>query len=300
MPKLGIAVFGACGFGRFHVREIIKAGCPVLAILGRTKDSVRNTAANIERDYGVKVRPYWDLQEILKNREIGAVSVCTPPELHWEHVARSLEASLHVICEKPFLRPMPGGYYGLASELFELADKKGKVLTVNTQLPALIEQLPPLEEIPKEIKIEMESGSSSMILEDMLPHALSLIIQMTSPNGRIKNLKFQERDKIRICFSYCYPNGESYIDCEIGFNPLRPRKLAFSYGAEYFQRIFTRETEQVLVSPSGKTYEVKDPLEVSISRFVNCAEGSGKPLVSREEILTNVRLYADLLVAFTR
>jgi predicted dehydrogenase len=43
------------------------------------------------------------IDELLKRDDIDVIYVATPNHLHHEHVARSLEAGKHVVCEKPFM-----------------------------------------------------------------------------------------------------------------------------------------------------------------------------------------------------
>lgn len=52
-------------------------------------------------EHGVPQR-YTDYAELLKSPAIDAVSICTPPSLHFEMVMAALQAGKHVICEKPF------------------------------------------------------------------------------------------------------------------------------------------------------------------------------------------------------
>ncbi len=44
---------------------------------------------------------YRDLGDLLGRDDIHAVSICTPPNHHCEHVIQAAEAGLHVLCEKP-------------------------------------------------------------------------------------------------------------------------------------------------------------------------------------------------------
>lgn len=46
-------------------------------------------------------RAYTDLNELLKDRRVDVVNICTPSGLHANHAIVSLESGKHVLCEKP-------------------------------------------------------------------------------------------------------------------------------------------------------------------------------------------------------
>ncbi|MHB1177725.1 MAG: Gfo/Idh/MocA family protein [Daejeonella sp.] len=50
---------------------------------------------------GPTPRFYTDLQKMLKQDDLDAVAVITPPDLHKDHTIAALEAGKHVFCEKP-------------------------------------------------------------------------------------------------------------------------------------------------------------------------------------------------------
>lgn len=61
----------------------------------------RRRDAAKQRDRHVRV--YSSLPELLDRERIDFVDICSPPSCHLEHQLRALEASCHVLCEKPFL-----------------------------------------------------------------------------------------------------------------------------------------------------------------------------------------------------
>ena len=48
-----------------------------------------------------KERCFTDYRDLLKLKEIDAVSVCTPNKAHCEITVNALKAGKHVLCEKP-------------------------------------------------------------------------------------------------------------------------------------------------------------------------------------------------------
>jgi predicted dehydrogenase len=52
-------------------------------------------------------RVYRSFADLIADREIDVVDICTPPNLHAEMIIAAMQAGKHVICEKPF-----AGYFG--------------------------------------------------------------------------------------------------------------------------------------------------------------------------------------------
>jgi UDP-N-acetyl-2-amino-2-deoxyglucuronate dehydrogenase len=45
--------------------------------------------------------PYYDIDDLLNNKSIEVISICSPNGLHANHSIKSLNAGYHVLCEKP-------------------------------------------------------------------------------------------------------------------------------------------------------------------------------------------------------
>lgn len=52
-------------------------------------------------------RVYRSFAEVIADRELDVIDICTPPNLHAEMIVAAMQAGKHVICEKPF-----AGYFG--------------------------------------------------------------------------------------------------------------------------------------------------------------------------------------------
>ncbi|UPK37725.1 Gfo/Idh/MocA family oxidoreductase [Bradyrhizobium sp. 186] len=52
-------------------------------------------------------RCYRSFAELIADRELAVIDICTPPNLHAEMIIAAMQAGKHVICEKPF-----AGYFG--------------------------------------------------------------------------------------------------------------------------------------------------------------------------------------------
>ena len=84
---------------------------------------VNETAAKETAErHGIK-NYYTDAKEMLQTEKPDVVSVCVPNCFHKEYTIMALEAGANVLCEKPLAFT-----YQDAAEMFECAEKNGKVL----------------------------------------------------------------------------------------------------------------------------------------------------------------------------
>ena len=95
--KIRVGVVGV-GIGRVHLDGYRKLGDRV-EIVGIC-DIIESRARAAADDFGVK-RTYTDYNELFAERNLDAVSVCTPNALHAEIAVAALQAGKHVLCEKP-------------------------------------------------------------------------------------------------------------------------------------------------------------------------------------------------------
>ena len=116
MKKLRTLVFGAGFVGRVHIEAIRRLGNVELCGIGiGPDDDAKKLGAELNVD---RVSP--DYRELLKDREVDAVHICTPNASHFPIAKAGLEAGKHVLCEKPLATSLAE-----ARELVELAQKTG-------------------------------------------------------------------------------------------------------------------------------------------------------------------------------
>ena len=94
--KLGIAVLGSGKAGKCHLQWYSKnKDCKIMGIYNRTKDNAAKTVKRYDTKY------FSDWKELVLNKDVDIVSICTPSYLHYEQVIFSLKNHKHVLCEKP-------------------------------------------------------------------------------------------------------------------------------------------------------------------------------------------------------
>lgn len=92
-------------------------------------DVVEERAQEAALNYGTEgAAIYVDYQELLKDKMIDVVHVCTPNDSHADITVASLEAAKHVMCEKPMAKTADD-----ARRMVEAAKRTGKKLTIGYQ-----------------------------------------------------------------------------------------------------------------------------------------------------------------------
>ncbi len=120
MGKICVGLVGSGFVAELHMhayRRVYGTNASVSAVVSRG-DHVLDFA---RRHHISKV--YRDYRELLKDKEIDVVDICTPAVLHAPMIVDAMEAGKHVICEKPFT-----GYFGQAGDPSPIGRKLSKAL----------------------------------------------------------------------------------------------------------------------------------------------------------------------------
>jgi len=92
-------------------------------------DIILEKAEKAAAQYGVEgAKVYTDYKELIADKDIEVVHVCTPNRSHSFITVDSLEAGKHVMCEKPMAKT-----YAEAKLMLEAAQRTGKKLTIGYQ-----------------------------------------------------------------------------------------------------------------------------------------------------------------------
>ncbi|OKO87895.1 oxidoreductase [Bradyrhizobium sp. NAS80.1] len=104
MTQIRVGLVG-CGFvSELHMyafRRVYGVDVEVVAVAARGDHVVE-----FARRHQI-ARVYRSFAELIADRELDVIDICTPPNLHAEMIIASMQAGKHVICEKPF-----AGYFG--------------------------------------------------------------------------------------------------------------------------------------------------------------------------------------------
>lgn len=92
-------------------------------------DIIEERAVKAAEEYGVEgAKVYTDYKELLKDKDIEVVHVCTPNRSHAFISIDAMKAGKHVMCEKPMAKT-----YKEAKEMLDTSERTGMKLTIGYQ-----------------------------------------------------------------------------------------------------------------------------------------------------------------------
>jgi len=121
MPAIGVAMVGTGFMGPVHVEALKRLSIPVRGILGSTPEKSRRAADAL----GLP-KAYDSFENVLLDKDVGAVHIATPNKLHFPMAKAALLAGKHVLCEKPLAMNSAE-----SAELVDVARRSGKAAGVN-------------------------------------------------------------------------------------------------------------------------------------------------------------------------
>ena len=116
--------FAVIGLGSFGIKRAKAIKSSKMAKLVCIFDPDEFNSKKAEKELGV---PSKSLQEILKNKEIDIISICTPNKFHKELIIDSLRNDKHIFCEKPISRN-----FQEAQDILNATKKYNKILQVGS------------------------------------------------------------------------------------------------------------------------------------------------------------------------
>ncbi len=296
---LRIAILGASGIGKYHVREFLNAGCEITSILGFSEDSSRQTAAELKKLYSVITKPYCELNKLLMGEKIQAVSICTPLKTHYDFTKKCLEANLHVLCEKPLIGDLP--VVLRTKNLLEIATQRNLVLSVNTQWTSLLPFLPTISPI-KSFEMNMQPGVKGRgMLLDHLSHPLSILISLCGYNGNIRRIEFPRisEEKTTVTFLYGCKDEGIFVKCNFSFKEQRPREISFKINNVHFKRLIGENYSQKFLF-NDQELVITDPFKLSIRKFIDLLNSKANSNPEGDNILSNAILQEKIISEYDK
>src|SRR5882757_5613676 len=148
MAKVRIGLAG-CGFvSELHMhayRRVYGVDIEVRAVAARGEHVVE-----FARRHHIPTT-YRSFREMIADRDIDVVDICTPPNLHASMIVEAMQAGKHVICEKPF-----AGYFG----------RDGDTAPIGKHVPKALMYERVCEEMDKTAAAIRATGKLFMYAED--------------------------------------------------------------------------------------------------------------------------------------
>ncbi len=122
---------------------------------------------------------YRNFSDLIADREIDVVDICTPPNLHAAMIVEAMQAGKHVICEKPF-----AGYFG----------RSGDKEPIGKHVPKALMYERVMEEMDKTCAAIEASGRLFMYAEDWVyaPAVAKIVEILNATKDKILFMKGEE------------------------------------------------------------------------------------------------------------
>ncbi|WGR69714.1 MULTISPECIES: Gfo/Idh/MocA family oxidoreductase [unclassified Bradyrhizobium] len=176
MTKIRVGMVG-CGFvSELHMyafRRVYGVDVEVAAVAARGERVVE-----FARSHHIP-RFYRSFADLIADRELDVVDICTPPNLHAEMIVAAMQAGKHVICEKPF-----AGYFG----------REGDTQPIGRHVPKALMYERVLEEMDATRVAIERTGKLFMYAEDWIyaPAVTKIAEIITATRDKILFMKGEE------------------------------------------------------------------------------------------------------------
>ena len=315
---LSVAIIGASGIGKHHAKWHQIAGSRVVAFLGSSPESCAPTAEAMKKLFGFDGRAYHDIDRMLDEEQIDAVSVCSPDALHGPHALKALERGIHVLCEKPLVWPANTSHdeiLAAGERVVAAAEERSLVLAINTQYATA---LPFYYELHRRHRgeparpetfycattsvIRKPVGSAESIWQDLGSHPISLLLAAL-PGGQLDEASVD-------CtvgpmgtvaeFDWTLPEGP--CRCHLVVGKTSDDEMERSFGINRFIVHYTGRNDAngqfktyLQADGSDEEHEYPDLMLSNIEAFIAAVRGEGQVVADGRTALSNLALQLRLL-----
>jgi len=291
MKKIGVAVVGTGFWGKNHARvykELAETELVAVCDMDLTR------AKAVAEQFGVK--PYKNTGQMLKNKDIEAVSICTWSTSLAKEAQRALKAGRHVLVEKPM-----SANFKQAETLQKTAEKEKLHLTVGF----LMRFIPGLQHMKKAVQDKTigelvcatakrvsqwpERIGDVGVVKDTAIHDIDVIrylfkedpIAVYAKTGSMGHRKFEDYAHIMLTFE----GGKSAFIESNWLTPYKTRMLILTGSStimklDYITQELTIEDAEETLQPR---YPMQEPLKLELQHFARCVTQEEKPLITAND-----------------
>jgi UDP-N-acetylglucosamine 3-dehydrogenase len=303
MKKIGVAVIGTGFWGKNHARVYRElAETELVAIC----DIDPQRAKAVADQFGAK--PYTSAAQMLRNKDIEAVSVCTWSTVLAKEATKAVQAGRHVLVEKPMAANVKQ-----AENLLKKAEKEGVHLTVGF----LMRFIPGLQQIKRAVQDktigELVCASGKRVsqwperigdvgvVKDTAIHDIDVMLHLFNEDpvavyaktGSMRHIRYEDYAQIMLTFK----GGKSAFIESNWLTPYKTRIL-IATGSEaimnldYITQELTVENARETLKPR---YPMQEPLKLELQHFANCIMKKDKPLITGLDGLKALRIAESAL-----
>lgn len=297
-----VAILGARGIGKVHARIFHSLGAEVYGILGTSIKTAAETAEDLYASYGFKPKIFISLEELL-SEPIDAVSICTPPHLHFEQILAAFNKGLPVFCEKPLFWYKNMSLNDAQTKLEQLKSHPGRRFFMNAPNAFFLDAIRDRINEPHKIsslKFSFYTNGNFKGIDigiDLFTHGLSILYKIFGLK-KLTSFVWKATDSQYICHF-------AYGNCKVEFDFREDPKGAKLFSLDVDGRIFTRIQEGIgstynlyfLDSRTNEKIKVNDPFNQSIQTFIEyCKVGSPIAGDQFEEAEVIMKLMSENLI----
>jgi UDP-N-acetylglucosamine 3-dehydrogenase len=308
MKELGVAVIGTGFWGKNHARVYKELDCTNLIGIC---DVNQERANLIAKQFGVK--PFIDSKEMLKEKEIKAVSVCTWSTALAKEAQKVLHAGKHVLIEKPMATNVKQ-----AEQLLKTAEQNGLHLTVGF----LMRFIPGLQVIREAVQTRQIGNIVSAtakrvsqwperigdvgVVKDTAIHDIDIMRYISNQDptsvyaktGNMKHRQFEDYAQIMLT----YEAGNSAFIESNWLTPYKTRTLNIT-GSDSIMRL-DYITQELTIENAKETIQPRihfqEPLKIELQHFADCIMNKKEPIVKGIDGLKALQIAIAALESSTK
>jgi hypothetical protein len=254
----------------------------VPAFAGASAQHLAETESALGALLGHAVRGYVGARALLageaaRGEPLEALIIATPIEAHEEALEAALDASVHVLCEKPLLWNGAGSA-SRALALVRRFEAAGLGLAINAQWPYTLpgyRALFPALDLARAQRFAMRlspAGAGASMLPDALPHALSLL-QAARPSGtraiaggRI-DLRASDASALIVRFVWDPLGAPLDVEIELVRCLEQPRPASYGFDGKIAHRVIRLPAYELVFEGEGRRVDVEDPMGLLVKDF---------------------------------
>ena len=285
--KLRVAIIGASrrkqGTGPYVARIFHELGHTVSAFVGTSTATIEETQLSLRSQYGIEAQGFTSLTQLLDQRTIDVIAICSPATTHAEYLREALKTNCAIFCEKPFLWSHDTPVDSCVSEtqkLIHVAQKKGTYIHLNTQWPYTLPYFHQLYPSTKtdagninhfSMLLSPNSAGPSMIV-DSASHLLSMLYHLMG-TGELQSIQWQptfsdNTRTARLNFVYCHHHGATNVVFDVCNSSEIPKPAAYAINHCRVDRRVAMPDYVLKLARDNTEIDMIDPLELSIRDFI--------------------------------
>ncbi|MHA2434011.1 MAG: Gfo/Idh/MocA family protein [Candidatus Thorarchaeota archaeon] len=306
-----VGVIGVGSMGRNHAR-VFSEMAELVGVADKDSDAGKKVANGFGAEW------FQDYEDLLK-KDIDAVSVATPTDLHYQVAKDAIESGVHVLVEKPMCSTIEE-----SEKLIELAESSGLTLAIGH-----IERHNPVVDFAKKGIVDGRYGDlitisarrvSSLpsrirdvgVILDLGIHDIDVmrylvgseVSSVFASGGRIKHKSFEDYANIMLSFE----NGASGFIESNWLTPMKVRKLALTCLKSFVEIDYITQSVKISSSTYGRldsfnlyriplefdtrtiSLEKREPLWNELKDFLDAIQKNRDPLISGRDGLKTMQV----------